>query len=82
MYVDVDQRSLVEQVKFVATIRQCPIKDLGEKFNRQQGTSYSAPSFSRKLNKGNFNFDELQGLGEILGFKVKLELVEQTKDGG
>ena len=81
MIVDVDQRSLVEQVKFVATVRQCSIKDLGEKFNRQQGTSYSAPSFSRKLNKGNFNFDELQVLSEILGFKVKLELVEQTKGG-
>ena len=80
MYIDIDQRSLVEQVKFVANVRQCSIKDLGEKFNRLQGTSYSSPSFSRKLNKGNFNFDELQGLGEILGFKVKLELVD-TKNG-
>lgn len=82
MLMDLNGRSLVEQVKFVATFRQCSIKDLGEKFNRRQGTNYSAPSFSRKLNKGNFNFDELQGLGEILGFKVKLELVDQTNNGG
>ncbi len=79
MFVDVGQRSLVEQVKFIATVRQCSIKELGEKFNLQNGTSYSPPSFSRKLNKGNFNFDEFQKLGEILGFKVKLELVEKKE---
>ena len=79
MNVDIGQRSLVEQVKFVATVRQCPIKELCEKFNLQNSTSYSPPSFSRKLNKGNFNFDELQKLGAILGFKVKLELVNSAE---
>lgn len=77
MQVDLNQRSLVEQIKIVATIRGCSLKELGEKFNGKNGSTYSPPSFSRKLNKGNFNFDELQQLGEILGFKVKLELVDK-----
>ena len=80
MQVDLNQRSLVEQVKIVATIRGCPLKELGAKFNEKNGSTYSPPSFSRKLNKGNFNFDELQQLGEILGFKVKLELIDKGSD--
>lgn len=76
MNVDLTQRSLVEQIKFVATIRKCPIKKLGDKFNERLGTNYSTASFSRKLNRGNFNFDELKILGDILGFETELKLVD------
>ena len=76
MYVDLEQRSLVEQLKVIATIRNLSMKKLGEKFNECNGKNYSPPSFSRKLNNGLFYFDELQKLGNILGFKVKLELVD------
>ena len=79
MTVDITERSLNEQIKVIANIRNCSVKNLGEKFNQCLNTSYSPQSFSRKLSKGNFNFDELKTVGEILGFKVKLELIDKEE---
>lgn len=76
MNVDITERPLVEQIKFAVSFRGYTIKTFGEEFNRLRKTNYSPPSFSRKLNNGNFNFEELKTISEILGFKVKLELVE------
>lgn len=81
MNFDISERSLVEQIKFMANIRKCSIKNLGEKFNQCCGTNYSPQSFSRKLGKGNFNFDEMHQLEKILGFKVKFELIDKTEEG-
>ena len=76
MNVDITERPLIEQIKFAVSFRGYTIKTFGEEFNRRRETKYSPPSFSRKLNNGNFNFEELKTISEILGFKVKLELVE------
>ncbi len=76
MNVDITERPLVEQIKFAIGFRGHTVKSFGEEFNRRRGATYSPPSFSRKLNNGNFNFEELKTISEILGFKVKLELVE------
>ena len=76
MKVDITERPLIEQIKFAVGFRGYTMKTFGEEFNLRRKTNYSPPSFSRKLNNGNFNFDELQTVSEILGFKVKLELIE------
>ena len=82
MLMDLNERSLAEQIKFLATYRGYTLKTLGEEFNKRFGTKYVQQSFSRKINNCAINWEELKQFGEILGFKVKLELVEQTKDGG
>lgn len=76
MTIDITERPLIEQIKFAVEFRGYTMKTFGEEFNLRHKTNYSPPSFSRKLNNGNFNFDELQTISEILGFKVKLELIE------
>ena len=82
MQVDLEERSIAEQLKFLATYRGYTLKTLGEEFNRRFGTKYVQQSFSRKINNYAISYDELKQFGELLGFKVKLELVDQTKGGG
>ena len=76
MNVNLEGRPISEQIKFLATYRGYNLKALGEEFNHRFGTKYVQQSFSRKINNGAIDYDELKQLGEILGFKVKLELVE------
>lgn len=73
---DLEQTTITEQIKRVAAFRGYTVKALGEEFNRQCGTNYAQQSFSRKLNNQTLSWHELKVLGEILGFKVKLELVD------
>ena len=80
MQVNLEERSIAEQIKFLATYRGYTIKTLGEEFNRRFGTKYVQQSFSRKINNHAISYDELKKFGEILGFKVKLELLD-TKAG-
>lgn len=80
MQVDLEERSIAEQIKFLATYRGYTLKTLGEEFNRRFGTKYVQQSFSRKLSNHAISYDELKQFGEILGFKVKLELID--KKGG
>ncbi len=68
------QRTLIEQIKFIIKQKKITITNLADEFNKLQNTNYVQSSFSRKLNKGNFNLNELQRLGDILGFEVELKL--------
>lgn len=77
MNVNLEERPIAEQLKFLANYRGYTLKTLGEEFNRRFGTKYVQQSFSRKLNNNALNWDELKQFGDILGFKVKLELVDQ-----
>lgn len=76
MQVDLEERSIAEQIKFLATYRGYTLKTLGEEFNKRFGTKYVQQSFSRKINNRAISWDELKQFGDILGFKIKLELVE------
>ena len=70
------QRNLIDQIKQAAKIRNFSIKALGEAFNQRLDSNYTQSSFSRKLNNGAFNCNELEILGEILGFEVELKLID------
>lgn len=74
--VNLEQTTIAEQIKRIAAYRGYTLKTLGEEFNRRFGTKYVQQSFSKKINNGAIRYDELKQFGEILGFKVKLELVE------
>ena len=78
MNVNLEERPIAEQIKFLATYRGYTLKTLGEEFNRRFGTKYVQQSFSRKINNRAFNWDELKQFGDILGFKVRLELVDRS----
>lgn len=63
-----------DKIKRVAAYRGYNLKTLGEEFNQRFGTKYVQQSFSKKINDGAIRYDELEQFGDILGFKVKLEL--------
>lgn len=73
--IELEQTTIAEQIKRIAAYRGFTLKTLGEEFNRRYGTKYVQQSFSKKINNGAIRYDELKQFGEILGFKVKLELV-------
>ena len=79
--VDLEQTTIAEQLKRIAGYRGYNMKNLCEEYNKKFGTNYIQQSFSRKIGNGAFRFDELQQLGEILGFKVKFELVDKREEG-
>ena len=75
--IDLEQTTIAEQIKRIAGFRGYNMKTLCEEFNKKFGTKFVQQSFSRKLNGGAIRYDELKQFGEILGFKVKLELVDK-----
>ncbi|MBQ3444927.1 MAG: hypothetical protein IJG33_16970 [Selenomonadaceae bacterium] len=76
MVFEMEDRPLAEQIKAAADYRGFTMKKLGEEYNRRFGTKFIQQSFSRKINKGTLSWEELKRLGQILGFKPKLELVD------
>ena len=75
--MNLEQTTIAEQLKRIAAYRGYNLKTLGEEFNRRYGTNYVQQSFSKKINTGAIRYDELKQFGDILGFKVKLELVDK-----
>ena len=72
---------LQRELKAIAARRGFTLDKVREEYNKKFGTNYIQQSFSRKIGNGAFRFDELQQLGEILGFKVKFELVDKREEG-
>ena len=74
MKLDLDTCPLSEQIKFLAKNRGYTLKTLCEEYNRRYGTKYVQQSFSRKINNGAVNYEELKRFGDILKFTVRLDL--------
>lgn len=74
----IEQTPIADQLKRIAAYRGYTLKKLGEEFNRRFGTTYVQQSFSKKINAGAIRYDELKLFGDILGFKVKLELDDRS----
>ena len=81
MNMDLEERTISEQLKFLAAYRGYTMKALCDEFNKRYGTKFVQQSFSKKLITGAVRQNELKKFGENLGFKVKLELVEQLEGG-
>ena len=75
--MDIEQRTIAEKLKGIAAYRGYNMKNLCKEFNQRFGTNFVQQSFSRKLNGGAIRYDELEQFGEILGFKIKLELIDK-----
>ncbi len=76
MKMELEMRTVSEQLKMLAAYRGYTLKTLGEEFNRRYGTNYVQQSFSRKLKNRALTCGELQQFGEILGFKIVIEVVD------
>lgn len=76
-----EKTTLQEQIKRIANYRGLNMNQLREAYNQRFGTNYIQQSFSKKINRGAIRLDEFEQFADLLGFKVKLELVEQTKGG-
>ena len=76
--MDFSNATLPMQLKAIIRYRGFTVKRLCAEYNQKNNTSYVPQSFSRKISDEAFKFSELQKLGEILGFKVKLEVAETT----
>lgn len=63
MNVNLEERPIAEQIKFLASYRGYTLKTLGEEFNRRFGTKYVQQSFSRKINNNAINWEELKQFG-------------------
>lgn len=75
--MNIEERTIGEQIKQLAGLRGYSLKGLREEYNKLYNTSYSDSTFSRKLKKDEvIPYGDLQKFGKILGFKVKLELID------
>ena len=75
---DFSERTISEQIKFRTKEKGYTIKTLGDEFNKRYGTNYMPQSFSRKINNPALALDDLKKIGQILGFKVKLEAISEV----
>ena len=71
--MEIEKVALPVQIKTAIHYRNLTIEKVRSAYNQKFGTNFSQQSFSRKINDGAFKFEELQQLGEILGFKVRLD---------
>lgn len=71
---DLEKTTIADRIKRIANYRGYTLKTLGEEYNRRYGTKYVQQSFSKKINAGAIRYDELEKFGEILRFKVRLDL--------
>ena len=75
--MDFEKIKLSEQIKRIANYRGWNMNKLREEYNKQFGTNYIQQSFSKKINSGAIRLDEFEQFASLLGFKVKLELIEK-----
>lgn len=74
MNFDINKLTIAEKVKRIANYRGMQLAQLGENYNHLCGTKYSAQSFRNKLNNGALTYNEVEKIGEILGFDVEIKL--------
>lgn len=64
-----------EQVKALLAQEGMKMKDLVVELEKVSGKTYSLQSFSHRLRRGTFSYNEVLQIAEILGYKIKFEKV-------
>lgn len=72
MKIDLKDKPIGEQIKFIARDRGYTLKTLSEELNDRYDTKYKQQSLSRKMGNNTFTYEELVKFGEVLGFKIEL----------
>lgn len=74
MKFDINKLTITEKIKRIANYRGMQLAQLGENYNNLYGTNYSAQSFRNKLNNGALTYNEVEKIGDILGFDIDIKL--------
>ncbi len=61
------------EIKKILLENNMTLSDLAKRIGEEKGTNYSIQNLSSKLRRGTVNFNELQMITKILGYKVKFE---------
>ena len=62
-----------ETVKILLVKREMTIKTLAEKLTELTGKNYSRSSLSSKINRSSLNYDEMEDIAKVLGYKIVFE---------
>ena len=65
-----------DTVKILLVKRNMKVKTLAEHLTEQTGKKYSRQVLSRKINRSTINYDEMEDIAKILGYKIVFEDIE------
>ena len=68
--------SAKETIKILLVKRNMTVKTLAEKLSVEKNKTYSRQNLSNKINRSTINYDEMEDIAKILGYKIVFEDIE------
>lgn len=65
-----------ETIKILLVKRNMTVKALAEKLSDLKQKKYSRQNLSNKINRSTINYDEMEDIAKILGYKIVFEDIE------
>jgi len=72
--------SFAEQIKIILGRQKMTIKELAEKVEKSTGKKMSRQNLTQRLNRDNFQEQDMRTIAEILGCKFQLNIIENTTE--
>ena len=69
--------SAKETIKILLVKRNMTVKALAEKLSIEKNKTYSRQNLSNKINRSTINYDEMEDIAKILGYKIVFEDIEE-----
>jgi len=69
-----------ETVKILLVKRDMTVKTLAEKLTEATGRKCSRQNLSNKINRSSINFDEMEEIAKILGYRIEFIDIENGRD--
>ncbi len=69
-----------ESVKILLVKRNMTVKALAEKLTELTGRKYSRSGLSNKINRSSINFDEMEEIAKILGYRIEFVDIENGRN--
>ena len=66
-----------ETVKILLVKKEMTTKALAEKLTEYTGRKYSRSGLSNKINRSSINYDEMEDIAKVLGYKIVFEEIEK-----
>jgi transcriptional regulator with XRE-family HTH domain len=68
--------SAKETIKILLVKRNMTVKKLAEMLSVEKNKTYSRQNLSNKINRSTINYDEMEDIAKILGYKIVFEDIE------
>lgn len=68
--------SAKETIKILLVKRNMTVKALAEKLSIEKNKTYSRQNLSNKINRSTINYDEMEDIAKILGYRIVFEDIE------